>query len=375
MKKFLSILFAFIICIHYSPLSSFANSKTTLTTYTLPEIRKLALKNAETLQTFQSLYEKYEKERNDEEAELGEKYTTYNENGEEITKYLSGRSLSYNYSEKLDSFEKRIKSIKKQNELRAIRKYNEILSKEIEITKKKNALGLAQTDLVIAQAKVSTGQGLPMNIDLSKSNVETLRSDLKNLNIQLDGLYEDLNRLTGLPKKSRYKLDSDQLLTLANINKMSLSIPVDSLDYVYKDSDQIKDLEKRLREKKKAFEIFLKTKSYDPETYRAKEEELDIEGLQKTLDKNKNALYFDLENDYLDILISAIHLSDFKNNLDFSTYQNHINKTKYQNGLLSKRAYIEEENILLDLKNEYISEMLLTYQKILLYQIKIGADS
>lgn len=370
MKKFFSILFAVIFLSGTLISPSFASEKTKV--YTLSEIRKLALSNAETLDTFQALYKKYEREMKAEEDEMGEKYKVYDDNGKEITKYLSGRTLSYDYLDKLDSFEKKIKYLKKQNELQAIRKYNEILSKEIEITKKNNAIDLAETDLAIAKKTFEVGQSTKLNYDLAKSNAESLKTELQVLRTDRNSLYEDMNRLIGLPKESRYRLDSTQLLTLTSTKDLKLAIPSDALAYVHKDSDLIKDLEKTLRERKKAFEIFLKTQSYDPETYRAKEKELDIDGIQKELKKNKNALYFDLEKDYLEILLSLIRLSDFKENMDFTTYQTGISKVKYQKGTISKRNYLQEEDVLLDLKNDYISRTLDAYQQILLYQIKTG---
>lgn len=340
--------------------------------YTLSEIRALALKNAEKLDTFQSLYKKYEKEMKEEENRIGEKYKTYDESGKEITKYTGG-SLSYDYPSKLEEFEKKIKNLKKQNELAAIQKYHAILSKQIEITKKKNALEMSRMDELVAQKRLEAGHILALDYELAKANTLSVQEEQKRLETELAALFEDLSRLTGLKKTDRYTLDSEQLVTKVPLSsELKLALPAEAAEYVRKDSSLIKDLKQKITEKKKQLELFSKSNPEGTAAYTAKEKELDIYGLEKELDKNSKALYFDLEEDYLRILLSILQTSDLNEQMEFQKYETDLMKVKYQTGMISKRDYLQSEEGMLDFKNDLITQALATYEKILRYEIKTG---
>lgn len=352
---------------------SAADTKPQLKTYTLREIRRLARENAETLDTYKQLREKYQKQLLEEEGQMGDKYKVFDEQGKEITKYSSGRELSYDYPAKLESFEKTIDNLKKQNELQAIQKYHEIVSLEVEIEKKKNAIELAEMDLKVASKVFSAGYSIKLEEDLAKANLDTLRWEMQQQESSLRSLYLDMDRLTGIPKESSYRLDTTELLRSAKIEGLNLSVPAEAADYVRKESRTIKDLQKKIKEKKKELELFTK-KIHTPEALNEKVKELDIEGLEKELKKTNDAVYFDLETDHLEILLSLLRISNMKENMDFLAYEHGIEETKYKNGLLSKKIYLHHSDNLLDRKNDLLTAVLGMHQKVLRYEIKTGKD-
>ncbi|MDO4720783.1 MAG: hypothetical protein Q4A78_08980 [Peptostreptococcaceae bacterium] len=372
-KSFLRILSITAILLLLSPSFSAADSKPQLKTYTLREIRKLALENAETLDAYKQLREKYRKQLLAEEGSLGDKYKVFNEQGKEITKYSSGRELSYDYPAKLESFEKIIDNLKKQNELQAIRKYHEIVGLEVEIEKKKNAIERAEMDLKVASKVFSAGYSIKLEEDLAKANLDTLRSEMQQQESSLRSLYLDMDRLTGIPKGSSYRLDTIELLRSSKIEGLGLSVPAEAADYVRKESQTIKDLQKKIKERKKELELFTK-KIHTPKALNEKVKELDVEGLEKELQRTKDAIYFDLETDHLEILLSLLKISNMKEDMDFLTYEQSVEETKYKNGLLSKKIYLHHSDNLLDKKNDLLTAVLEMHQKILSYEIKTGKD-
>lgn len=349
-----------------------ADSPESLKTYTLTEIRQMALRNAEQLDTYQALYKKYHAEMLAEESQLGEAYQVYEDNGKLVTKYSSGQALSEDYRTKLENFDKIIRNLKKQNELAAIQKYNDILICQIDIQKKNNAIELAALNLSISKKSFELGHMTKLQYESAKADVASLKAESKQLQAQLDALFEDLNRIIGLPRNTRYTLDKDQLLTAVKNDQLHLSVPTDALAYVRKDSDALKELQKKLSERKKEMEIYSKTHLHIPKIYQEKEKALDIEGLEKEYKNTGNALYFSLESEYLEILTTLLRLSNFKDDMDFQRYENNIRKLNYQKGLISKKTYLHEQDHLLNLEQDLITQILQSYQKIIHYQIKTG---
>lgn len=372
LKKLFSMILLCVLSLSVSVFTSFAQTTATPKMYKLIDIRKLALQNAETLDTFQKLRTKYQNELQQEESRLGDKSIDYDDNGKEITKYPYDRQLNYDYPAKIEDFDKKIKQLKKQNELAAIRKYSEILSKEIEIQKKDNEWTLSKNDLLIADKRFRAGHILAPDYEYQKAIVDSLTAEKKHLLVQLNALYEDLNRLIGLPKEARYELDKKELLTKTKVDDFTLSVPGDALAYVRKDSTLLKEMNKHLSEKKKQLELFAKTHPQGSKAYEQLEKEVDIYGLEKEVEKMNRSLYFELENDYLDILLSLIRVSDQQEAIQFDLYENALNKVKYENGLISKQIFLRENNALLDRQNDLLTQILQTYEQILRYEIKTG---
>lgn len=373
MKKLFSTILS---CIIISLLSSmsFAQTPASKQTYTLSEVRQLALQNAETLDTFKMLRSKYQKELLSEESRMGDKYKDYDDNGKEITKYTSGKKLSYDYDDKIKELDKKIKQLKRQNELSAIQKYHSILDKQIDIQKQVNDIEVQQTNFSIAEKSLHLGRLTQIDYQTAQANLNASISQKQQLQTELDALFEDLNRLIGLKKASRYLLDTDQLLTKTSVNDFVLSVPADAISYVRKDSSLLKDMNVLIQEKKKQLEIFSKIHPIGSSEYEALEKEIDLYGMEKELRKKNNDLYFDLEQDYLSILLSLLNLSNLKEEIDFDIYQDNINRLKYQNGLISKQRYIQENTALLDRKQDLFSQTFQAYQKIVQYEIKTGTN-
>lgn len=340
--------------------------------YTLTEIRKLALTNAETLDTYKTLYQKYKKEMAAEEGRLGDSYTEINDSGKEVKRYISGGELSYDYTDRLKIFNRKIDNLKKQNELAAIGKYQDILSKEIEIAKKNNDISLSQSDLIVAKKKSETGQSLKLEVDLAQANLDTKQTELHTLQTQLESLYEDMNRLIGLQKNDRYILDTDSLLTNISLDDIKLSLPKDGIAFVLKDSTEIKDLKTDVEEKKRQLAIYGKHHPPGTKDYEEKEKELDIYGLKKHLERSKNALYFSLEENHHNILVSLLSVSNMEKDMAFTRYEIGIMKAQYDVGMLSKLNFLKADNDRLDKENNLYTEILKTYQSILVYQMKVG---
>lgn len=375
MKKIISYILSICILssIFYTSYAEKAVSKPE-SVYTLSQVRKLALQNAESLDTYQTLYRQYEQEMLLEKNQLGESYQDYDENGKEITKYFSGGTLSYDYSSKLEAFERKIKNLKRQNELHAIEKYNQILSLQIDIQKKQNEISLQESTVLAEKKKFETGKSLLPDYELATAQLKVLKSDIDILQTNLNALYEDMNRLLGLPKTARYELDRKGLLAKVNIGDIKLSLPIDAIEYVRKDSDTIRDMEKNIREKKKQLELFAKTYPEGSDEYRVQEKALDIYGLKKDLQKTSDSLYFTLEEDYLNILITLMKVSDTNDELHFTEYQSGIVKAKYQTGFISKLEFITDENQRLDMQNTLYTMVLDSYHQIVQYEIKTGKN-